>query len=355
MSKKWLLYGATGYTAGLVAALAAQRGQTPVLAGRNAEAVRRQAEALGFEHRVFALDDPAHIVANLQDIDAVAHLAGPFVHTSKPMVDACLTARAHYLDITGEFPVFEAVLTRDAEAKKAGISLIPGVGFDVVPTDCLAKALAERLPEATELELAFAGVGGDKSSISRGTLKTMIEFAHGGAYVRRDGKLTPVSALWRTPRIPFPGGTRQTVTIPWGDLATAYRSTGIPNIAVYNAASLRTQKRLEALAPLFTPKFVRRTLQAIVQKTVVGPDENTRANSHMEVWGRVTAPDGRTVTGTFTLPEGYSFTADATLRSIERVLAGDIPAGALTPSLAFGPGFVKSMEGVTDFDFQVGD
>ncbi|MDP8225341.1 MAG: saccharopine dehydrogenase NADP-binding domain-containing protein [Candidatus Lernaella stagnicola] len=351
MSDKWLIYGANGYTAGLVIDVATRRGLRPILAGRRAEAILPLAEKHGLEHRIFSLDDPAKTHDALIDVAAVAHLAGPYVHTSQAMVDACLATGTNYLDITGEFVVFESIFRLDEEARQNNVSLIPGVGFDVVSTDCLAKMLADALPDAVELELAFTAFGGKGTSISRGTLKTMIEFMTAGSVVRRDGKLEPVPAAWRTPRIAFPSGGRATVTIPWGDISTAYRSTGIPNIAVYTTAPARAYRVVEFLAPVFKPRFVRRALQHLVQATVVGPDAEARAATHSEVWGRVTNAAGKSVTATYRGPEAYSLTADAVVRAVQHVLAGNAPAGALTPSLAFGKDFLLELDGVSAPEF----
>src|SRR5262249_9109202 len=116
----WMLYGANGYTGRITAELAVKRGERPILAGRREEAVRALAERLGLEWRIFALSEPAAVRAGLRGVAAVAHMAGPFSTASRPMVDACLEAHAHYLDITGEIAVLEAVLAREAEAKLAG-------------------------------------------------------------------------------------------------------------------------------------------------------------------------------------------------------------------------------------------
>src|SRR6516164_10180234 len=154
-----LLYGANGYTGRLIAREAVVRGLHPVLAGRNAAAVSELARQLGLEHRVFALDDAAATRAGLAGMTAVLHCAGPFARTAGPMADACLEAGVHYLDITGEISVFEMLAARDTEAMAAGIMLLPGAGFDVVPSDCLAAHLHRRLPTAKRLTLAFQGIG----------------------------------------------------------------------------------------------------------------------------------------------------------------------------------------------------
>src|SRR5687767_1916180 len=156
-----------------------------MLAGRNADAVRTQAEALDLQWRAAALDDPAELDAALAGATVVLHCAGPFAHTWRTMSDACLRARAHYLDITGEVAVFEGLAARDVEARSAGIMLLPGTGFDVVPSDCLAAHLARRLPGAVSLSLAFRAIGG----ASRGTLSTMVEGLGGTGAIRKNGKI----------------------------------------------------------------------------------------------------------------------------------------------------------------------
>ncbi len=173
MSANLLLYGANGYTGDLIARLAVNQGLRPILAARNSQKVALLATELGLEYRAFALDDMA-IDSALADIAVVLHCAGPFSQTSAPMVAGCLRSQAHYLDITGEISVFEEVAAQDSRAKTAGVMLLPGVGFDVVPSDCLAAHLKRRLPSATQLAIGFQALG----RVSRGTATTMVEGQH---------------------------------------------------------------------------------------------------------------------------------------------------------------------------------
>jgi len=109
-------YGATGYTGKLAARTAKEKGLEPILAGRNEAKLKALAEPLGFQYRTFDLSDKAKLDKALGEADAVLHIAGPFSATSEPMADASLRARTHYLDITGEIDVFEALAARNAEA-----------------------------------------------------------------------------------------------------------------------------------------------------------------------------------------------------------------------------------------------
>jgi short subunit dehydrogenase-like uncharacterized protein len=345
----YLIYGANGYTGALTARHAAARGHRPVLAGRSPEAVAALAKELGLEHRVFGLDDPAALDAGLRDVGAVLHCAGPFAHTAKAMADACLRTRTHYLDVTGEVVVFEGLAARDAEAKAAGVMLLPGVGFDVVPSDCLAAHLKRRLPSATRLVLGLRML----SRVSRGTATTMAENLHRGGLVRRGGVLTPVPGAWKSRLIDFGTGPVNAITIPWGDVSTAYHSTGIPDIEVYMAAplGLRVAARLSRyLGWALGSRPVQGFLKKRIRAGPPGPTEAERQRGKSFLWGEVSDDAGRRAVSRLRSPEGYELTALAALAVVERVLAGDAPAGFQTPSRAYGPDFVLGIPGVVRED-----
>ena len=336
----YMLYGANGYTGDLIAREAVRRGQKPLLAGRNAEEVEKLARELGCEWRAF---DLANI--DLSGVKLVLHCAGPFIRTSKPMVDACLAAGVHYLDITGEVAVFEAIFARDEEARRRNVLLLPGAGFDVVPTDCLAAQLHAKLPDATELWLAF---NSNRGHVSRGTMNTVIESMGDGGLIRRNGKIEKVRTAFDVRTIPFASGPRLAMTIPWGDIASAYRTTGIPNIRVYRGASPNAVKRFKRMARielLLRNRVAKAFLRKLMNKRSSGPSESERAAAHMDLWGRVVNARGEEVTQTLRIVEGYTFTVLAALEAVTRVLAGDVKPGALTPAKAFGAGFVNEIPG----------
>jgi short subunit dehydrogenase-like uncharacterized protein len=227
-----LIYGATGCTGKLIAKTAADRRARPILAGRDLYKVKAVAKPLGFEARAFDLRDPARIDIALKGVSVALNVAGPFSATSRPVADACLRNRVHYLDITGEIEVFEALAARDAEAKARGVKLLPGVGFDVAPSDCLAAHLKRRLPDANDLRF-YLSFGGD---LSRRTAKTMIEAIAAGTRLRRNGCIVSRDRA-ESGSCDFGKGKRQTIQVSWGDIAAAFHSTGIPNIEVQFAAS----------------------------------------------------------------------------------------------------------------------
>jgi short subunit dehydrogenase-like uncharacterized protein len=337
----WLLYGAYGFTGRLVAKLAIARGERPVLAGRSAGKVAELAGQLGLEHRAFGLTDPGAIRRGLDGISAVAHCAGPFSATAGPMARACIDAGLHYLDITGEIAVFEELHGLSERARAAGSVLLPGAGFDVVPTDCAAALLAGALPGARRLDLAFLAGGGP----SPGTARTAVEGMRTGGQARIGGVITTVPMGWRTVRAAFPSGARTVTSVPWGDVSTAWYSTKIPDITTYTAvpaAAMRVNQML-GLDKLLRLGPALKLAQALAGRSS-GPDEQRRAGTRAEVWGR--ASDGeRSAEVTIVTPNAYDLTADSVVRAITRL--GSVSPGTHTPSTAFGPRYVTELDGVT--------
>jgi short subunit dehydrogenase-like uncharacterized protein len=345
-----LIYGSTGYTGRLIVAEAFARGLRPTLAGRNGDAVRAQAERLGLEWRAAALDDSRALHDALDGATVVLHCAGPFTHTWRAMSDACLRRRAHYLDITGEIGVFEGLAARDGEARAAGIMLLPGVGFDVVPSDCLAAHLARRLHNATHLALAFRALGG----MSRGTLTTMVESLGGPGAVRRDGRIVPVPPAWKTRQIDFGDGRlRDATTIPWGDVSTAWHSTGIPNVEVYvtmRPALRRGAKLSRWIGPLLRAPAVREFLMRRVRAAAPGPSDVARARAASLLWGEAIAADGQRVQSRLRGPSGYDLTARTAVLLASKALAGKAPSGFQTPSRAYGADVIMEVPEIVRTD-----
>lgn len=347
MREKLLIYGANGYTGELVARRAVALGLRPTLAGRSAEGVGALARALDLPHRVVGLDDPSALDAALRDHGAALHCAGPFSRTSRPMAEACLRTGVHYLDITGEIAVFEALRRRDEAARAAGVMLLPGVGFDVVPSDCLAAHLKRRLPGATSLGLAFRAIG----RASRGTTATALEGAGKGGAARRGGKIVPMAHATR--RVDFGRGPVEVLAIPWGDVSTAYHSTGIPNITVYTYVPqplLRLMRLSRPLAPLLAAPPVQALLRGILRRQPPGPSDEERARGLSLLWGEAVDGAGQRVVSRMRAPEGYTLTAAAAVHIARKTLAGEVAPGFQTPSTAFGADLVLELDGVARDD-----
>jgi short subunit dehydrogenase-like uncharacterized protein len=345
----FLIYGATGYTGSLIAREAARCNLRPVLAGRSADKVAALAAELGLEHRAFALDAPTEIGDGIRGVRTVLNCAGPFSRTARPLADACLAAHAHYLDITGEAAVLEDMAGRDADARSARVILLPGTGFDVVPSDCLALYLKRRLPTATRLVLAFRSSG----RMSRGTALTALERAADGGLVRKNGNLTRVPTAWKSRAFDFGDGPVKAITIPWGDVATAYRSTGIPDIEVYLAAplGLRAGARLTRyLGWLLRRRAVQGWIGRRIRAGPPGPTEAKRRANSCDFWGKVVDDAGRSAAALQRTPDGYDLTVQSSLAAVTGVLSGSVAPGYHTPATAFGPDFVLGLPGVTRTD-----
>lgn len=346
LDQPWLLYGAYGYTGALIAREAAKTGIPLLLSGRREEPLKALAEPLHMPWRQVSLTDHAQLVATLESCAGVLNCAGPFERTAAPMIEACLAVRRPYLDITGEIPVFEFAHSRAEAARDAGIVLCPGVGFDVVPTDCIAARLKQALPSAQHLALGFDAL----QSISPGTARTMAAGIKNGGCIRRDGKLLRVPLGWQTRKIDFGSGEKLTVTIPWGDVATAYYSTGIGDIRVYAPASPRAvkrMKRINRIRSLLGIAPLRHFLENRAAAGNKGPSADELARRGVKVWGEACTADGQCVSATLETPNGYALTRDSALAAI-RELDANPPehGGYFTPSLLFGPEFVENLPGV---------
>jgi len=359
MAGNFLIYGANGYTGELITRYAVERGSRPILAGRNAIKIEELAKKDHLEYRVFSLDEKSRMDEALKDVDVVLHCAGPFSLTAKPMVEACIRNKKHYTDITGEIAVFEMMAKLDARAREAGVMIMSGVGFDVVPTDCLALHLKDRLETANYLTLAFYGLGG----LSHGTQATMTMNVGQGGAIRKDGKITRVPAAWKSREIDFGesvgtgsgsdlgSSCKSAVLIPWGDVATAYYSTGIPNIEVYTVvppSNLRLLRLSRYLGWLLATKPINDYLLEQIPRG--GPSDDDRAKGRTLIWGEAEDANGNRVESRLTAPVGYTVTALAALNIVQKILDRNFQPGYQTPAKAYGADLILEIEGVTRQD-----
>jgi short subunit dehydrogenase-like uncharacterized protein len=336
-----MIYGANGYTGELIAREARARGLSAILAGRSTAKLAPLAAELAFPTRAFALATPAECQSGLAWVTVLLNCAGPFSRTAAALIAACLATKTHYLDITGEIPILESAHDHHIAAQAANIVICPGAGFDVVPTDCLAAQLKSALPDATELWLGFdAG-----QRMSPGTANTMIEYAAQGGKIRRDGRIVPIPAGSGLQTIDFGRGPTTAMPVPWGDVASAYHTTQIPNITVFTPAPLTMRLAAKTLAVLCQSATVSSFITARITASVTGPTAAQRDASPAFLYGRVTGPGGSSHELRFKTLNGYSLTVVSALAMAEHLLNPTNQAGAFTPSALMGQDFIYRLRG----------
>lgn len=345
----WMIYGAYGYTGKLVVEEALRRGHRPVLAGRSASKLAPLAQSYDLETINIDLKDATRLTKALKGFELVFHAAGPFQFTSDPMVEACLESHVNYIDITGEIPVFQNTFRNHERALQAGIALISGAGFDVIPSDCLANYTAGKLPGASELQIGVASA----TVPSAGTARSSLELMPRGGMRRENGQLVP-QPLGRGARM-IRFSHRELVALPisWGDLETAFRSTGIPNITTYMAYparlvnSIRRYGRL--VQKLVGVQPVRKLASLLAGRSFKGPSSELRSKGRSYLWALARDDQGNQAEAWLETMEAYQLTAVAGVRCVERLLA-ERPQGALTPAQAFSADFILEIEGSRRLD-----
>lgn len=351
MAESFLIYGANGFVGRVIARMAVEQDLQPVVAGRSAAAIQALGEELGVESRVFDLHDPAEVERGLAGMPVALHCAGPFIYTYKAIAEGCLRSGAHYLDLTGEIPVYSALAERDAEAQARGVMLLPGAGFDVVPSDCLAVYLKQRLPSATYLALAFHSRG--PGGIPPGTARTSVENLQYPTRLRRGGQLIAAPDPGKTRLVDFGYGPRRAGLISWGDIFMAYHSTGIPNIENYIVLPQQMVRLLALFSRvrrIFKYEQVRRLALPFVPS---GSTPEQRAQTTTHLWGEATDNQGKRVAARLHGPEpGVDWTALAALAVVKRVLAGDFKPGFQTPGRVYGADFALEAPGVAREDIE---
>jgi len=344
-SNSFLLYGANGYTGSLIAKYAGEYGLQPILAGRREEAIRPLAEELKFPFKIIDINNTEQLKAALQQVKVVIHAAGPFADTAKQMIDICLQTGTHYLDINGDISVFEMIKRYDAAAKEKNVMLLPGAGFDVVPTDCMALHLKNKLPDATHLKLAFASIGG---GVSHGTAMTIVSKLGSGGTVRENGKIIPQPLAKKGMWVDFGEKKLFVMSIPWGDVSTAYFTTGIPNIESYTSVKPGIYKMIK-LQGLFNWLLRMEWIKNIIRKKIksrpAGPDDKMRSNAKSLIWGEVRNDKGEKISHHFTCADGYTLTALSSLIIAKKILEGNFKTGYQTPASCYGEELVKEIPG----------
>ena len=331
MTAKILIYGAAGYTGKLIAERARQTGLAFEIAGRDEAKVAALARELGVAYRVFGVEDDAALRAGLEGVTAVLNCAGPFARTARPMMAACIAVGAHYLDITAEFKVYALAEEWSQRAADAGVMLLPGVGWDVVPSDCLASYVAAKVDQPQRLRMALQVAG----SVSRGSANSVAEILAVGQLARADGVIAtkPDAA---PAQFDFGDGDVDCFPLSFGDLVTAWKSTSIPNI--------------EMFVHVKGDGFPSGDLAAMPD----GPSAEERDAHRASVVAEVTGADGSVFRARIDTVNGYSYTPLSAVEAARRVLGGEHRAGFQTPATLFGMAFAESIAGTTITDLPPG-
>lgn len=340
-----LVYGATGFTGRRLVERARARGLVPVLAGRNGAALAALAEATGCPYRVAHLDDAGALDRMLDGMDVVVHAAGPFSRTAAPMREACVRTRTHYLDLTGENDVVEAHARRGDVARAAGVMVMPAVGYEVVPTDCLAAYVAARLPGACRLAIGIAGL----RFMTPGSAKTFLGHARGGQRVRRNGVLVDRAPGESERTFPFEATPRAAVGVSLTDVASAYYTTGIPNIEGFYAATPAMRAVVTAwryAGPLVGAAPTQAVLHAAADLYWRGPTREEQAEAGTVIVAEAVDGRGGFASARLHTPEPYAVTVVTATMIAERVLAGDFEPGFQTPARVYGSELVLAVPGV---------
>lgn len=321
-----LIYGATGYTGRMAAQRAKALDLNFEIAGRSQQRLASLAAQLGVPYRVF--DAGAVLETDLSGISVLLNFAGPFAQTAEPLMNACINAGIDYLDITAEINVYRLAERLGVQAAAKKVMLLPGVGWDVVPTDSLAVQVARRVENPLALSIALQVPG----SMSRGSAMSVSEIMGAGLLIRLDGEL--VAAPDALPRdFDFGQGAVLCVPLSFGDLITGWHSTGIPNIAMF--------------VHIAGDAFPEGDLSQLPDGPTAEQRDAHRARAVVEVIGA----DGTTAKSVIETVNGYSYTPLAAVEAARRVMNGERRTGFATPAAVFGDGFAESIAGTVITDF----
>lgn len=346
MNYSWMLYGATGYTGTLIAEEAVRRGHSPILAGRNPDKLRVLAQRLGLEWLAFSLEDKHALLDAAKSVGLMLHVAGQFSASCELMMDACLAGKSHYLDISNEIAVLQAAQKRHHLAQERGVSLIPGVGFGTVASNCLVRHVCEQITEPVSLKIVMSPYVAQRSA---GAAKSTLETIANGGYVRRLGALVSTPFGAGAKRIRIENGEHNVLPVPSGDLEAAYMTTGIPNITVYMVTTLNpiiARFALPLVQILLSWTTLRQWLaRRIDDRPTTNVAKPAAENRRSWLWAQAADCHGNVFEAQLETGEGYEFTSSASIQAIEHVLR-QIPCGASSPATAFGADFVLKIEGV---------
>jgi short subunit dehydrogenase-like uncharacterized protein len=341
-----VLYGATGYTGRLVVEELDRRGLDYVLSGRDEEKLRRLAAERDATVRAVPLDDARGLRDLLADAGAVISCAGPFTLAGHALVRAAVDSGTHYVDSAGEQAFIKRVFDEHGEAaERAGVALVPALGFDYAPGDCIAGLTARGHEPLEELVLAYSVRG---FGMSRGTMRSGLEIAKGGDVVYESGDWRPAPfGIFRAGfDFPEPIGHQAMSRYPSGEVITVPRHTRTKRVV--SMISARTMAPHPALAPILPYALpplalsLRTPLRGILNRAIgalpEGPSETERRAAEFTIVAVARGEDGSERRGVVRGSDVYGLTAVTLVHGAELMSApGFDRAGALGPAAAFDP------------------
>lgn len=351
--RAWMLYGAYGYTGKLIIEECIRLGLRPTLAGRSIAPLRSLAAEYKLPWRMLELDNPTTLRKGLEDMALVYHVAGPYVKTAAPMIDACIDTRTHYIDVTGELPAVRYAIEQHEKAKAADVVLLPSNGVNCVPTDCLVQYLVEQFRAEGSVDLKKVDVGIDTvRSRSAGSLNSILQMAGISGEVRRDGDIKKEPVGVRSKKVKFTHGTQSLISLPLTDIDLLYWQHQIPDITAYIAQNPLQSKILQLAVPvgkqLFNNDGLRSSAQKLIKERVRGPGQKTRRKHRTYAWAKLTDSRGRVKQAWLETIEGYALTAAIAPRAVCEVLSKR-RSGVYSPAQLLGADFLLDLPNTVRF------
>ncbi|QFH87965.1 hypothetical protein FR760_24345 (plasmid) [Enterobacter hormaechei] len=318
--KKLMIYGATGYTGSMIVRHALEASLQIIIAGRDREKLAAMSSVLNVPFRAFSLDNPENIDGGLEDIGVVINCAGPFLHTARPLMEAAIRQKVHYLDVAAELDSYLLAEILDEAASSAGVMLLPGCGGSVAMLGCLAAHAVTQVNKPTSISLALHITG----TMSRGSAVSAAENLSTQCLIRRNGQLSETEAS-ELQDFDFGNGRQACFPVTLPDLITVWKATGIPDIKTFVHVS--------------GEGFPQGNLADLPD----GPTVQEREASRYQAVAEVLNADGETQHMLLDTVNGYSFTALAAAEAGRRVLAGECRPGFQTPAALFGKHFAETI------------
>jgi short subunit dehydrogenase-like uncharacterized protein len=339
------VYGATGFTGGLIARELKGRRADFLIAGRDrAKLGRLSAELGGVPTAAVSLDDRAGLREMLAGCSVVIACAGPFTLHGEPLVEAAVEAGTHYLDTTGEQGFIRTVFDRYGErAAEREVALGSGMGFDYLPGDMLAALVAGGMGPLEEIAIAYCVQG---FSPTHGTALSGLEIMRGGDTVWSGGAWRPAprgagGGRWR---FPDPIGERRMLRYPAGEQITVPRHVETERVRtllngmVVPPAAMPVAAAAMPLLGLALRTPLRGMTAALIKRLPAAPSESARKASRFTVACEAKGLDGRTRRGAVRGSDVYGLTARGlTHAALLCADPGYNRQGALAPAQAFDP------------------